>query len=75
METKTTKTRKSQARAIYSRRVSRQTFLERTVALNVTLGTAKVWWQQFKVAKATKPAAKSKGSKVGRTRDLEQLAA
>jgi len=72
---KTTKTRKAQARSIYARRVSRQTFLERTVALNVTLGTAKVWWQQFKTTKAAKPVAKKSGAKVARSNEPEQLAA
>jgi len=42
-------TRKAQARIIFRRRVCRQTFLKRVSNLGVTEGTARVWWQQFRV--------------------------
>lgn len=45
----TTKTMKDQARTVFSRRVCRQTFLERVRGLGATEGTARIWWQQFKV--------------------------
>jgi hypothetical protein len=47
MKAEASKTMKSQARAVYSRKVKRQTFLERVVSIGATRNTAKSWWQQF----------------------------
>lgn len=51
-----TKTLKDQARSIYSRRVCRQTFIERVEGIGATRGTARIWWQQFKTKRAAASA-------------------